>query len=205
MATQSEWFAKIKTWVPEWFWEQSVYNVAIMQAVAKVLALNDVSVAEANSGTFITEATGEDLDLHGYERNVLRTPFEFDPQYSVRIRTKSLISQCDPPDILNLINQLLIQGKASMREDFQGSVFYDREAFFNRAEVLVDPIENTFTIVVDRQVPTAEVFGDRGYFFNEAAYIGTTESSLYVFQLILQAVNDNKALGTFYRVIERAA
>lgn len=203
LKTQAEWFKTLKSWVPEWFFIEDKSNVAVMQAMALVLASCGDDVDDLKMQTMILEATSPYLDLHGYERSVPRIEGEFDSQYRVRIQLKSLVSQISKPSILALVNALLIRGVASIREDFSGSVFVDREEFVNRGAIVIEPIHNTFSLLVDKQIRAPESFVDRENFSDRENFVGDSNSSEYVFQLILNAVNDNKALGTFYRIIER--
>lgn len=200
---KEEWFQTLKSWVPEWFFEREEYNEAVFYAMAEILALQQAEAEDTLSQTFIDQADGSFLDLLGDERSVDRLPGEFDSQYSVRIKNKGLVSNLSKPALLSLINQLIIKGTAQIKEDWEGGSFFNREAFFNRGEVVIQPIENTFTIVVDKQLHDPYSFFDREYFCDRGDFVGTTDSSEYVFQLILNAVNDNKAFGTLYRIIER--
>ena len=201
--TQAQWYSKLKTWVPEWFFEKEIYSKALFSGMAKVLSMVQEDVDFSFNQTFIDRAIGNYLDLLGAERGVTRIDGEFDAQYAVRIKSKGLVSQANRPAILAIVNALLIQGVASMKEDWEGGVFFNRGAHFNRSEILISPIENTFTLVVDKQIPDPNSFFDREYFADREDFFGKSESSDYVFQLILNAVNDNKALGVFYRIFER--
>jgi hypothetical protein len=201
--TQAEWYQSLKSWVPEWFFEREIYSAALFQAMAKVLSKVSADVEDNLKQTFIDQAVGAYLDLLGDERSVPRLTGELDAQYAVRIKSASLISQMSKPSLLAIINQLLIAGVAQIKEDWEGGVFYNRQSFYNRAEIIIQPIENTFTIVVDKQVHAPYAFFNRENFHNREDFHSTGLSSDYVFQLILNAVNDNKAFGTLYRIFER--
>lgn len=201
--TQAQWFSTLKSWVPEWFFTQDKINTAIMQAVAKVLSECQADVENQQMQTFILKAGMPWLDLHGNERSVERMTGELDPQYALRVRVKSLLSQLSRPAILKIVNDLLIQGYATMREDFEGSIFCDRSEFVNRGAIVIQPIENTYTILVDKQIRDPYSFVDREFFADREAFVSDSESSSYIFDLILSSVNENKAFGTLYRIIER--
>lgn len=203
--TQAEWYLTLRSWVPEWFFEREDSNVALFQAIAKILEEAQIDVVTQQAQTFILEATNPWLDLHGDERSVKRLSGELDHQYAIRIRLKSIISQMSKPSIQALVNALLIKGICSIREDFEGSIFVDRDEFVNRGSIVIEPIHNTFTILVDKQIRDPYSFVDREHFVDREDFVGNSESSEYVFDLILNAVNENKALGTFYRIIERLA
>jgi len=201
--SQAQWFNTLKSWVPEWFFGQNGSNVAIFQAIAKILNESEIDLDEQMMKTFILQSSDTYLDLHGYERTVVRLSSELDPPYAIRIRIKSLISQLSKPDLLAIVNSLLIKGYATIREDFEGSIFCDREEFSNRGAIVIEPIENTFTVLVDKQIRDPYSFVDREYFSDRLAFVSNSESSDFVFELILNAVNDNKAFGTLFRIIER--
>jgi hypothetical protein len=203
--TQNEWFETLKGWVPEWFWEEQRYNVAVIQGIAKALSLLEQDTLEIQSWTFLDQARGGNLELHGSERGVARASGERDSTYRVRVRSQSLKSQCSFVDLLSLVNQFLIKGPATIPEDKDGGVFFNSGTHFNRGDIVLEPIENTFTISVDRQLHDPYSFFGREYFMNREDCMGTTESDEQVFQRILVAVNENKAFGTFYRIIERVA
>jgi hypothetical protein len=201
--TQAQWFSTLKSWVPEWFFLTDGANVAILQGIAKTLEASGLDLDEQKMQTYILESAAPYLDLHGFERTVERISGEFDAQYALRIRLKSLVSQLSKPSIISLVNALLIRGVASIREDFSGSIFVDRDEYINRGSIVIEPIHNTFTLLVDKQIRGPHSFVDREYFSDRSDFVGNSESSEYVFELILNAVNQNKALGVFYRIIER--
>lgn len=202
-STKEQWFARLKSFVPSWFFESEKFQVAELWALARLLSESEEEVDRVVSQTFIGQASGSYLDLLGFERNVARLPGELDPQYRFRITSKSLVNNSNKPSLREIVNALLIKGKASMKEDWEGSVYCDRLNFFDRAEVVVEPIHNAFTIVVDKQLADPFSFLDSEYFADSEDFVGTTDSSDYVFQLIIAAVNQNKAFGTRYRIIER--
>lgn len=201
--TQAQWFEQLKSWVPEWFFEKEENNVAIMQALARILSESEADVADQKMQTYILEAGSPYLDLHGFERAVTRLIGELNPPYAKRIRLKSLVSQLSKPSLLSIINGLLIKGVASIREDFSGSIFSDREEFCNRGSIIIDPIENTFSILVDKQIRDPYSFADREFFCDRNNFVGDADSDDSVFELIVAAVSENKAFGALYRIIER--
>ena len=201
--TQAQWFEQLKGWVPEWFFEKEKNNIAILQALAKILSIAEDDVNFQKIQTFILQADSPFLDLHGFERAVTRLVGELNPPYAKRIRLKSLVSQLSKPSLLLIINDLLIKGVASMREDFSGSIFTDRDEFCNRGSIIIDPIENTFSILVDKQIRDPYSFADREFFCDRSNFVGDADSDESVFELIVAAVSENKAFGTLYRIIER--
>lgn len=201
--TQEQWFERLKTWVPSWFLAEEQRNVAILQALAKVLADRNTEARDLVDLTFIGEATNEWLDTHGDERTVPREEDEFDPPYRVRIRTQNLVSKVNRPALKEIVDALVIRGTSQIVEDYDNQFFFNRGYFFNRGVIVVDPIKDAFTIVVDRQVHLPYSFFNRGAYMNREDFMGQVASNTKVFELIVKAVNDNKAFGALYRVVER--
>lgn len=203
-ASQEFWYEKLKSWVPAW-WFSSVDNTtqeAIFQAMAAALREVDLTLDEHFTETFICSATGGYLDEHGSERNVTRNSGELDPQYAQRI--KNIVNTTSCSIIKQLVDGLLDVGEATILEDFDAALYFDREdGFYNRGDLYIDPLYNVFSIIVDNQVHAPYSFYDREYFMDREDFLGRNESSLELFQLIVEAVNRSKALGTLYRLVER--
>lgn len=203
--TKEQWYEKLKSFVPVQFTAEEGLFTALFYSVAKALSAQGTVADEMVRDTFILLSRDGTLDTHGGERSINRivTLFrELDPAY--RIRVQNFFSQPNKYSIKAVIDKILISGVSQISEDFESSLFFDRESFFNRGAILIDPaIINTFTIVVDRQVHPPYSFYDREYFANREDFIGLNDSSDEVFNLILRIVSDTAALGTLYRIIER--
>ena len=202
--TQAEWFAKLKGFVPRYIWEKDELNTAILQAMAAGLSKVQEGVDSYIADTYIQTAKDGVLDTHGNERSLTRLTGqirELDAQYSKRVR--SLVNQSNVPALVSLINNFLIAGVARIRDDYEAQVFLDREFFCDRGAITIDPqIINTFTVIVDKQIHPPYSFSDREYFLDREDFMGGSESSDYIFEVIKKVIDDNKALGTLYRIIE---
>ena len=200
--TQAEWFTKLKNWVPTWVFEKEKSNVAIFQGIAKCLAQAHADM-EANQGeTFIDIAVDEFLDEHGKERAILRVAGEINTTYRPRVKIITNSSNC--PSLKEIVDNLLIIGESIIVEDVDQTNFLDREGFLNRNIINYNVIYNAFTIFVEQQVPVSTAFLDREDFADREDFISSNESSLELFEAIVEAVNKNKVYGTSYRLIERA-
>lgn len=199
--TVDQWETKLYNILPPWYFEKEDIQVAHVRALAKVLATLDQDAQDHFLETFIAESDGEFLDNHGAERTIERFTDELDPQYQVRVRNMRNQSNC--PAIKKVVDQFLIVGECLILEDYNAAIFFDREDFLNRSQFLIVEIYNVFNIIVEKQLHEPYSFLDRGYFAGREDFIGTNESSDYVFQLITEAVNDIKAESFMYRVIER--
>lgn len=201
MSSQAEWYTKLRSWVPEWFFSSVNYNEAQFQALAKVFAEIEVVCENHFIETFICQSHALFLDEHGLERNITRLQNEIDATLCARIANITNTVNC--PALKALVDALLAVGESTIVDDFDAARFYNRELFFNRGDILVDPIYNVFSIIVPNQKHAPFSFYDREYFYDREDFIGTNESSLALFQLIVETVNKSKALGTMYRLIER--
>jgi hypothetical protein len=200
--SQAQFFAKIKSWVPEWYFESEEFNIAIFQGFAKVLANLQQNAEDHQKQRFIGLAESLFLDLHGAQRGFFRLPRETNPVYASRVR--SLLNRSNPPALEALVNSVLIVGTCTIREHGLGDIICaNRGSFLNRREVFTDNYYNSFTIIVDRQIHPPYSFLNREYFANRGDFLGSNTSDQTVFDLILEVVNTNKAAGTLYRVLER--
>lgn len=211
MASKAEWIVKIKSWVPSWFYMGDGKEVenAMIASMAKVLSTVEADISHQVAQTFIMSSVGGYLDMLGSERSVKRFGLEFDPDYRKRVQAAAVISNDNIPALISLINKLLIRGKAAIKEDYDLGAYFNRMTFLNRGEIAVTPIWNTFTVVVDRQVHEPYSFFNRGTYFNRSfiggGFVGQAESSAKVFDLMIKTINENKAFGTFFRIVERTA
>jgi hypothetical protein len=200
--TKLQWYDRLKGWLPTWWFEQTQNQEAVLMGMAAVLEKLELSLDSHYNETFITLAEGAYLDEHGSERNVLRNTGELDhPSYDYRIR--NIVNTTNCPAIKAAVDALLQVGTCTIVEDWEGGAFLNYEDFFNRGELVFDAIINTFSIIVDKQVHSPYSFYDREYFGSRENFLGTNESDLALFNLIIESVNRNKALGTLYRLIER--
>lgn len=196
-----QWYEKIVSFVPSWYFEDKDIQEAHARGLAKILEAIEEDIVDHVNNTFISLAQDSFLDEHGAERDVQRLDDEIDPQYSKRIRNIKNESNC--PDIKSAVDDILMVGTSEIREDSKGAVFVNRDEYVNRGAIVLDPIINVFSILVDKQIHEPYSFVGRENFVERDDFVGTAVSSEYVFNLILETVERNKALGTLYRVIER--
>lgn len=199
--TKAQWYEKLKGFVPSWFLEEEEYQKAHLMGLAAVMEKLQLEVDNHVAQTFISQSEGEYLDAHGDERNIDRLTNELDAQYQLRVR--NLNNTSNIPSIKSIVDKFLIIGESTIIEDYNSAFFFDREAFLNRSYIFFDEIYNAFSVIVEKQIHAPYSFVNRENFLDRSDYVGTTESSDYVFSLILEAVNKAKALGTLFRIIER--
>lgn len=203
MASKQEWIEKIKSWVPGWFYQERTIEQAVISAIAKVLSDVDIEIENQIAQTFVDKAVGGYLALLGDERGLSRFKGEFDNAFRKRIKSAAIQSNANYPSLIDLINKVLVRGKAIKKEDFEIGLYFSRNSFLNRGEISVDPIKDAFTIVIDRQVHEPYSFVTRESFIGRESYFGQAETSTKVFESLINIVNQNKAFGTVFRIVER--
>lgn len=201
LITQDQGYKKLKSWLPSWFFHEEGLNEATLQAIAKLYeALGDEIDAHWRE-TYICSSTAPVMDEHGRERNVYRITNEKNVDFCIRIQ--NLINKSNCPAIKALVDSFLVNGESIIVEHWNGGAFFTRESFLNRGAITFEDYINQFTIIVDNQVHAPFSFYTREYFCTREDFIGTNESPISLFELIVAAVNNAKAAGVLYRIIER--
>lgn len=181
--TKDQWYQRLKSWVPSWVFtgeDESIVR-AIFYGIAKMLESAGIEDDNLFNQTFIDTATTPYLDLIGSERSVIRDPGESDAAYRTRIKTGNTKTNLSKPDLIAIINQFLTVGTCTFIEDFEGTFYCSREYFCNRGDVVIDPIDDAFTVIVEDQL------------------------DLNILNSVVTAVNRNKAFGVVWRLVERYA
>ena len=202
--SQAQWYSKLKSWVPTWFFGSEQYQLAHWQALAKVLANIQLESEAQRDETFILRSSGDIPDLHGNERTVIRLDSELAGTYKDRIRNIS--NKVNKPDLKSIVDSLLYIGECSILEDYEGAGFCDRGEYIDRDFIVsLEDIYNAFTVIFQSQVPQPFAYLDRDNFLDRDIYAGSLTAPDAFFTAIVQAIEENKALGTLFRVIERAS
>lgn len=179
--TRDEWYEKIKTWIPSWFFEVEDTNQAVIKAFAKLLSTAELEIKEDMlKQTFITTATGSFLDLHGAERSVVRQPGESDDSYRERVR--SVEFTITYPNLKLLIDSLLETGESVLIEN-QNHGFADDDVFADTPEAIYLSKRknyNRFTVVIPPQA--------------------LVDDTLFK-SIIVRAIDEAKAVGVLYDIV----
>ncbi len=200
--TKEQWKEKLKSFFPRWYFAEEENQDAHIDGICKIFAQIDSDIDAHIEESFIQTSNDSFLDAHGGERTIPRLEAELDGQYRARVR--NIANQSNRPAIKAIVDALLMVGDATIREDSEGGVFCDRRDYVNRGVVIIDPkILNTFSIIVDKQIHEPYAYISREYFCDREDFVGTITTSDYIFNILVEAVNKAKALGTLYRVIER--
>lgn len=196
------WYKKIKSFVPGCVYKDgSPVDDAVFYGLAAVYQKLECTLDEHIAETYICDSEGVYTNEHGFERNLKRFPLETDASFQQRI--KNIINSSNCPEVKRIVDALLEVGEAQILEDEVGMTFYNRESFYNRGFLLYTSVLNTFSILVDKQIHEPYAFYGREYFQTREDFYGTNESSLELFQRIVETVNAIKACGVRYRLIER--
>jgi hypothetical protein len=200
--TQDQWNKKLRSLVPSWVFERNVEAAKIFNAAAKCLAELQKDASDHIKETFIDDGSDEYVALHGEERSVPRLDNESLGSY--RERVKLIVNKSNVPAIKAIVDALLIRGQSTIVEHTgQTGSFFNRNSFLNRNVLEFQVLYNAFTIIIEYQVPEATSFFNREAFLNREFLNGSNLSSDTVFANVIKAVNEAKALGTVYRLIER--
>jgi hypothetical protein len=175
--TQEQRLAKLKSFLPSWFWENESLQLAFFSGVAKAITDVESVIVEYLDATTITNSAGEFLDAHGSERTVERLEEEFDEIYSPRVQ--SIRSKSFKSSIKSLVDMILLEGTCQVKEDHDDArVFFDRDAYFDRSDILIGNTWDMFSIIFDQENDN-------------------------VWESIVAAVDQAKAAGVLYRLVER--
>lgn len=180
--SQSEWYEKLKSFVPTWFFAEEQVNVALFQAIAKVLHDKQEEVEAAIVDSYIQQTSGSYLDLHGSERSVHRSTGETDGDYADRI--VNIRNSTSLPTLYQAVTDVLNNGLPTFIENWSYG-FFDDELFFDVDDCIIlskTKLYNRFTVIIPIQT-------------------GGDESEIK--ELIVSVLDYNKALGVFYDVIYR--
>jgi hypothetical protein len=199
--TKNQWFDKVKSLVQSWVVQEDNAK-SIFMGVAAALEQAEKDYLNHIDQTFIDSSELEYVQLHGDERSVIKLDDE--SIHSYRNRVKRITNQSNIPDIKAIVDALLIRGKSTLIEHTnQSGAFLDRGFALNRDIIDYDVLYNAFTVLIDYQIPEPNAFLNREAFTDREFLNGSITSSDTVFENVIKAINQNKAFGVVYRLIER--
>lgn len=198
--TQQEWLAKIKKFVPSWWFEKHQYNDAVFGAVAAVFAQIDADSNDSFNTTFILNASGAFLDMLGDERGIDRLPGELDYVYARRIQ--KITSQTDVESIRKAVDSILLVPGCMIIDSPPDNPYCNRGSFISRGLIMTGFLENFFTIIIPKQSHPQYSFANRQIYANRMNFIGSSSGTADRYASIIAIVDYMKAFGVLYRVIE---
>lgn len=202
MATQAQWFAKLCKFVPSWHFEQQNYEVARFQAMAAVLAGLDDDAQDHFNAVFITRAPSPVLQDLGAERGLTQNVGESNIAFALRIQ--QITSHTDKPDIQATINSLLLIGTCKILEVPEDSPYCSRLACCTRDNLILEARRNYFLVQIPPQIHAPYSFCARSYFNARLNFVGSQDSTGTIFASIIAAINNEKAFGVMYGVVEKS-
>lgn len=196
------WYAKIKRQVPSWVFEKDQKSRSVVYGIASVFNAIELNYKEHITETQIDNASEEYLIQIGEERGKPRIDGELLSIY--RKRVKEIVNRSNCPAIKSLVDDIIINGESLIVEHDNFGLFYmNRSAYLNRGILPTELLYNAFTIFVPSQIPEPVTFLNRENFLNTEDLLGSSESSISLFQQIINTVNINKAFGEVYRLYEQ--
>lgn len=198
--TLEQWKDKLKTFVPAWWFETDQNTEGLFWAAAAVFQAVDQDKDDQFNATFITRATSPILDLIGDERSIERVTGESDVKYRPRIQ--QITSQTDAPNLKVIVDALLAVPGCKILESPGGLIYANRGTFLNRDNYFSDFKNDYFLVVVPLQVHLPYSFASRGFYLNRDNFAGTDSAAVDFFDSIVSALQQNKAFGVLFGVVE---
>lgn len=210
--TQQEWYDRLSSWVPGWFFENQGVNYAHFWALAKLLAQQELIAEKKLNDTYINFAQGAYLDHKGEEWGVFRLFGESDEDYRIRIRRSIARSGVDKISIQNLVTELA--GPLSLVQEWHDSHnFANSGAYANIGHLMLEEEYNQFYVFIDRienlfppsSFMSLNGFLDTGSFLvdNEFDWEVPSAEGAANFDSIFNAIQEAKAAGVRFVLIER--
>lgn len=181
--TKEQWASKIRTFLPQWFFEVENNNIAYINGLSAALAEIQSALEQNIEKSFIENSSGTLLELHGSERVVSRATNETDASYRERIRL--LLNLTNYSELMTAIKAALNNGEPILIENDDHSFLGDDEFGFylnSDSAVLTDQYKNWnwFTVLIPPQT-------------------GGDENTIR--RAIINTLEENKALGVTYDVV----
>lgn len=184
MASQSEWFDKIKSFVPDWLLSETEYATKVIQSIAKGIAEAEASTRSQIDETFVDLASTKYLDTHGYERSIFRDPSETDAQFKERV--KYIQNSVSPLSLKGLIQGSLNNGIATIVENWDYG-FADEDIF----------PDDGLTIFLS---------GSKRYdYISVVIPKQTIPDDTAIKRMIVESIQKNKTLGVIVDIVFEAA
>ena len=202
--TQQQWYEKLRKFVPSWTFEDEKTSVAVFQAIAAVLAQVQSDADASFNATFLSRSTAPILDVEGDERGVARLTDEEDSSYYPRIQR--ITSNTDPASIKAIVDSFLLFGECTILESPLDSPYCSRDAYCSRSIFIINATRNYFLILIPKQIHAPYAFCSRLTFTSrhtwQSNFVGSLDASDSIFASIIAAVDQAKAFGVMYGILE---
>lgn len=198
--TVDQWYDKLKSFVPSWWFEKQVYSVAMFRAIAAMFNKIELDADDQFNSTFILRADAPVLDTLGDERDITRLNGETNPPYALRIQR--ITSQTDRPDIRAIVDALLIKPGCIIKEIPYDAPYCARGNFCSRNDYVSEFINSFFVIIIPKQVHTPYSFVGRSLFCGRLGFAGSEDNATAFYPSIIASVDAVKAFGEMYAIVE---
>ncbi len=168
-----------------------------------MLAGYDEDASDQQQATFLLKATAPILDAHGDERGKPRLLGESDALYALRVQR--ITSQTYYAAIKAFIDSCLVVGECTIYQAPFDSPYFSRGAYCSRASLLIGIKVNYFIVSVPKQNHAPYSFYTRGSYLSRQNFIGSLDTTASTFESIIAGINDMKAFGVMYSIVERTA
>lgn len=195
--TADEWYAKLKKFVPSWYFEGDeadvCYTRGVFKGLAAVMAQIQADCDDQQAVTFIMNAAdvAPFTDLHGSERSIPRKSAEIDTDYQPRIRD-GLFVPVNQTEIESVVNACLNNGTGTFIENAIASFWDD---------------DNTTAIFFDDTADNSRWLESQKTYnwWTVIIPIQTAGVQATIMANIVAAIEANKAYGTTYDILYRSS
>jgi len=172
--TQDQWYKKLKSFLPVWFWETENLQTGHAKALAKMLEQLQADADDHLAETFITDATGKFLLQHGAERGIDKLSGESDDTYRERIR--SISNRGNIVAITALVNSIVTDGVNTIKEHWKDGPAFSRSVYCNRRGTFMEVRVLMFSVIINEQTQA-------------------------IYDALVAALDEARVLGVLYQVI----
>lgn len=192
--TVDQWFAKLKKWVPSWYFENKFNrNVAVTEAIfygaAAVYQQIEQDMLDQQAATFLLSSPGPIIDLLGDERSLPRIAGESDASYEVRVQN-SLFRNVGEVELQALIDSQLHVTPSFLIENEQDFFFDDADVSLTHGIPYFDDYWSRFLMI------------EKTYnWWTVIIPLQTGGVDATIMTNVIAIIEANKALGTTYDVL----
>lgn len=172
--TQDQWYAKLRSFLPAWFWETENLQVGHAKALAKVLEQTQSDADDHLAETFISDATGKFLLQHGAERGIAKLSGESDDTYRERIRNIS--NRGNIVAIIALVDSIVTTGTNTVKEHWKDGPAFNRTVYCNRRGTFMEVRVLMFSVIINEQTQA-------------------------IYDALVAALDEARVLGVLYQII----
>jgi hypothetical protein len=196
--TLDQWHAKLKKWVPSW-WFENKFNLsvgvtdAVFYAAAAVFQRIEQDMEDQQKSTFYTQSPAPIIDLLGDERSVPRISGELDPSYETRVQNS----------LFRNVGEVILQAQIDSQLVVTPSFLIENEqyGFYDDPDVSQANGIPYFDDYWTRYLDMTKNYN----WWTVIIPVQTGGVDATIMQNIISVIEQNKAFGTTYDVLYRSA